>query len=143
MQAITSDLDLPICQTCGAQFDSLPSVCDVCLDERQWVPVGGSIWTSLRLLKESGRKIVFRDDKEDENMVWLVTEPGLAIQQSPLLAKTPSGWVLIECCPYVDEDAIVEIQRRVRESGLPLLGIALSHPHWSILLALAFSRVVG
>lgn len=47
-----------------------------------------------------------------------------------MLVKTPSGWVLIECCAFVTEEAVAEVKRRVTESGLPFLGIALSHPHW-------------
>lgn len=83
MDHITPDLDLPICATCGAQYDlPHPEVCTICLDDRQWVPIGGSIWTSLRNLGEQGQKIVFKPDVEDENMTWLVTEPGVAIFQS-------------------------------------------------------------
>lgn len=82
MSPITQDYDLPICQTCGAQFDEVPEVCTICLDDRQWVPDGGSTWTSLRQLSESGRKIVFKEDAVDPDMTWLVTEPPIAIQQS-------------------------------------------------------------
>ncbi|KAL8277127.1 hypothetical protein RQP46_010455 [Phenoliferia psychrophenolica] len=127
---IEADLDLPICATCGAQFDELPSVCSICLDDRQWVPIGGSIWTSLRQLRDSGRTIVFKEDAVDPDMTWLVTSPPLAIAQSPLLVKTPSGWLMIECCPFVSAEAVAEVSKRVADSGLPFLGIALSHPHW-------------
>ncbi|KAM0751117.1 hypothetical protein T439DRAFT_325270 [Meredithblackwellia eburnea MCA 4105] len=130
LKAIEADENLPICATCGAQFDKAQDICFICADDRQWVPHGGSIWTSIKTLKDSGRKIEFKKEEGRDDMIWLVTTPGIAIMQSPLLVKTPSGWAMIECCPFVTEDAIKSINELVAESGLPFLGIALSHPHW-------------
>ncbi|KAI5478499.1 hypothetical protein MNV49_005027 [Pseudohyphozyma bogoriensis] len=133
-EIIEQDLDLLICSTCGAQFSAgTPEshICEICADDRQWVPLDGQIWTTLRKLRDSGRKIDFVPDRVDpEGLTWLVTTPPIAIQQSPLLVKTPSGWLIVECCPFISPEAVHKIKAMVMESGLPFLGIALSHPHW-------------
>jgi hypothetical protein len=37
---------------------------------------------------------------------------------------------MAECCGFVTTEAVDEIKRLMKESGLPFLGIAISHPHW-------------
>ena len=56
------------------------------------------------------------------------------MHRTALLVRTLSGWLLIECCPFVSDDAVAEIKSRAAASGLPFLGIALSHPHWFVII---------
>lgn len=39
-------MELPICVTCGVQYDAPRDECPVCEDARQWVPVDGQQWTT-------------------------------------------------------------------------------------------------
>lgn len=129
-QAVEADLDLKICSTCGAQFGKadIVEVCPICDDDRQWVPSSGQSWTSLRELSKT-RRIVFQRDPSDENIQFVVTVPPVAIGQTPILVRTPSGYLMIECCAYVSVEGVQHIRDLVERSGSPFLGIAISHPH--------------
>ena len=42
-------MPIQICSTCGTSFPDAsepPSCCPICQDERQFVPLGGQVWTT-------------------------------------------------------------------------------------------------
>lgn len=114
-----------ICETCAvetADLESPPKVCQICADERQWVPEGGPTWTTIEQLRSRGTRVVI-DQVEPE--LWGVRcEPEVGIGQQMMVVRTPSGTVLFDCVGYLD-DAAVEF---VRGLG-PTLAVAASHPH--------------
>ncbi|USQ81335.1 hydrolase [Ornithinimicrobium faecis] len=114
-----------ICETCAvetADLETPPEICAICDDERQWVPEGGSRWTSVEKQRENGTRIVI---SEVEPELWgLRAEPSIGIGQQTMVVRTPEGTILFDCVGYID-DAAVEF---VRGLG-PTLAIAASHPH--------------
>ena len=114
-----------ICETCAvetADQERPPELCEICDDERQWVPEGGSRWTSEEAQRSNGAHIVI---SAVEPQLWgLRVEPTIGIGQQMMVVRTPEGTVLFDCLGYVD-DAAVEF---VRGLG-PTLAIGASHPH--------------
>lgn len=114
-----------ICETCAvetADEDEPPEVCAICDDERQWVPEGGSRWTTVAQQREMGTRIVV---SEVEPELWgLRAEPTIGIGQQTMVVRTPEGSLLFDCIGYLD-DQTVEF---VRGLG-PTLAVAASHPH--------------
>ena len=45
-----------LCATCGVEHVEPKGTCVICADERQWVPAGGQVWTSLRELRVTGHR---------------------------------------------------------------------------------------
>ena len=119
-----SELDCPICLTCGVQFaasDRPPEHCRVCEDERQYVGWKGQRWTTLAELR-AGHHNELRDDL---GVLGIGTEPPFAIGQRALLVTSPGGNLLWDCITLLD-DATAEA---VRNAG-GLRAIAISHPHY-------------
>jgi hypothetical protein len=114
-----------ICVTCGTQSadsDQPPPSCLICEDERQFVGWGGQQWTTLDDLRQSHRSVV---RLEELGLYGIGMEPSFAIGQRALLITSPSGNVLWDCIPLVDQ-ALVEMIRGI--GGLR--AIAISHPHY-------------
>ncbi len=114
-----------ICKTCGVQFAETaepPPACQICDDERQYVPPSGQQWTTLDKLRRSHRNSF---QQQEPNLIGIGTMPEFAIGQRALLLRTPHGNFLWDCISLID-DATVAIVR-----GLGgLAGIAISHPHY-------------
>lgn len=114
-----------ICETCGvetAELPAPPAACEICEDERQWVPEDGQRWTTLDALAEAGTRITV---SEVEPGLWgLRAEPAVGIGQQTMVVQVPEGVLLFDCVGYLD-DATVEW---VRSLG-PTLAVAASHPH--------------
>jgi glyoxylase-like metal-dependent hydrolase (beta-lactamase superfamily II) len=100
-----------------------PAGCDICLDERQYVPPEGQRWASLDELKAEGHRIEVRD--LEPGLTGIGAEPKVGIGQRALLVQTPSGNFMWDCLGFVDEAGIAA----VRERG-GLHGLAMSHPHF-------------
>jgi hypothetical protein len=52
-------MELPICRTCGVQYDEAhfnPYECKICADERQYVGWDGQRWTTLAELRNEGHR---------------------------------------------------------------------------------------
>ncbi|GHF71397.1 hypothetical protein GCM10018790_56580 [Kitasatospora xanthocidica] len=116
-------LTLPVCRTCGTQYAAPRPDCPVCLDERQYVRPDGQRWTSLAELREEGHQGRF--EEQGPGVLGIGCTPSFAIGQRALLLRTPSGNVLWDCVPYLD-DAMIE---EVRALG-GISAIAVSHPHF-------------
>jgi hypothetical protein len=115
-----------ICRTCGvqqAERDNPPAQCDICADERQYVPPQGQQWATLDELKAEGHRVEVRD--LEPGLTGLGAEPKVGIGQRALLVQTPAGNVLWDCFGFIDDQGIAS----VRERG-GLQGIAMSHPHF-------------
>jgi hypothetical protein len=100
-KALTSDADLPICTACGTQFESERDDCPICEDERcvnpgqtlmpilklctssrQFVPVEGQSWSSLRRLAAEGYKNEIIPDVDDPRISFIKTVPSFGIGQT-------------------------------------------------------------
>jgi hypothetical protein len=114
-----------ICRTCGVQHADRPeppSGCAICTDERQYVGWQGQQWTTMADLARD-HATVLREEEPD--LVGVGVEPAVAIGQRALLVRTPSGNVLWDCVPLLDDDA----RRQVEGLG-GLAAICMSHPHF-------------
>lgn len=114
-----------ICETCAVETGDLeapPELCAICDDERQWVPEGGSRWTTLEKLRAAGTRL---DVTEVEPDLWGIrADPGVGIAQQMMVIRTPEGTVLFDPVGYIDDEA-VDFVRRLG----PTLAVAASHPH--------------
>lgn len=119
-------MEYAICATCGTQFPASPAPpdsCPICLDDRQYLPPQGQIWTSIAALRAGGATNVFAE--VEPNLSAIRTAPQVAIGQQAHLIATPHGNLLWDCISYID-DATVD---RVRALG-GIAAIAISHPHF-------------
>jgi hypothetical protein len=115
-----------ICRTCGVQqapSEKPPPQCDICMDERQYVPPEGQRWTTLAELHAEGYHVEVRD--QEPGLTGLGADPKVGIGQRALLVETPGGNFLWDCFGVIDEHAVAA----VRDRG-GLRGIAMSHPHF-------------
>jgi hypothetical protein len=115
-----------ICATCGVQHapsEVAPSRCQICADERQYVPPGGQRWTTVEELHDSGQRIVIRD--LEPGLTGIGAEPKVGIGQRSLLLQTAGGNLLWDCFGYIDEPSVAAVRGR---GGLG--AIAMSHPHF-------------
>lgn len=113
-----------ICSTCGTCYSqqSVPEICTICLDDRQWVPAGGQSWTKpADLLIKHSVKL----NRLQERLYEMEINPMFAIGQRALLVLSQQGNVLWDCIPLLDEMAIEFIKAK---GGLK--AIAFSHPHF-------------
>ena len=111
-----------LCATCGVEHVEPTGECAICADERQWMPVTGQAWTSLRELREEGHRVVFED--LEPGLLGLQVEPSVGIGQQAHLVSTPHGSVLWDVPPFLDRPAV----DRIHALG-PVLAIVASHPH--------------
>jgi hypothetical protein len=113
-----------VCVTCATHFapsDVPPKSCPICLDERQYVGLGGQQWTTLDTLRAEHRC----DVRDDSGYLGIGLAPELAIGQRLLLAESPEGNVLWDMIPLVDDAAVEAIRARGE-----VRAIAISHPHY-------------
>src|SRR5580765_7551128 len=91
-----------ICSTCGTAYPALsaPPTCIICLDERQWVPEEGQLWTKTG---ELHRKHSIKLNRLQERLYELEINPTFAIGQRALFVLSGSGNVLWDCIPMLDE----------------------------------------
>jgi hypothetical protein len=114
-----------ICRTCAVEHPDTsrpPEVCEICADERQWVPAAGQQWTTLGELHTAERKMALEELEPD--LFGLTVDPEVGIGQRSLLVRTSAGNLLWDPTGYLDADTA----RRVRDLG-PVAAIAASHPH--------------
>ena len=113
----------PICVTCGDQYETLPDVCKICADERQYVGWDGQQWTTLADMDQSGYRN--RIEQVEPGLWGIGTEPRFAIGQRALPVLGDEGNVLWDCISYLDDDTI----SRINELG-GIQAISMSHPHF-------------
>ena len=115
--------DLPLCRTCGVQYDAPRANCPVCEDERQYVGWNGQQWTTLADLHAAGHR--GRIEEEGPGVIGIGAEPAVAVGQRALLVRGKSGNILWDCVPYLDDDMVDQITAL---GGID--AIAISHPHF-------------
>jgi glyoxylase-like metal-dependent hydrolase (beta-lactamase superfamily II) len=117
---------LPICATCGVQYDDAHRAgerCRICEDERQYVGWSGQQWTTLEELAASGRH---GDVRREGDGPWGVgIEPAVGIGQRALLVPGDGGNVMWDCVGYIDDGLVAAVAER---GGVA--AIAISHPHF-------------
>jgi glyoxylase-like metal-dependent hydrolase (beta-lactamase superfamily II) len=111
-----------ICETCGVEHAHADGVCEICADERQWVPADGQRWTTLAALAASGREVHVREAEPD--LFAVTVEPKVGIGQTAYVVRTPDGNVLWDPVGFLDDPAV----QRLRELGR-FVAITSSHPH--------------
>jgi glyoxylase-like metal-dependent hydrolase (beta-lactamase superfamily II) len=114
-----------ICTACGTTFpeeSTLPDVCPICEDDRQYVPNGVQTWASATDL---ARDHLVEIRELNQSLYELKLSPEFAIGQRAFLVAAPDGNILWDCIPLLDEAAI----EFVRSKG-GIRAIALSHPHF-------------
>ncbi|KAG0365078.1 metallo-beta-lactamase [Gamsiella multidivaricata] len=128
---MTSSLSF-VCVTCGTNtpaddIGAPLATCIICDEPRQYVRVGGQQWTTLEVMKASGKySNKFTPTEADpQNMISISTAPQYAIGQRGILIRTPEGNVLWDCITYLDDETIAH----VKELG-GLKAIVISHPHY-------------
>ncbi len=113
-----------ICVTCGTQFPPSNSreICEICIDDRQYVPEGGQSWTTHeKLLNDNSVRILKINDRTYE----LEIVPRFAIGQRAFLILSENGNILWDCIPMLNAPTIDFINSK---GGLK--AIAFSHPHY-------------
>ena len=114
-----------LCAACGTEYDdsgeSPPAACAICKDDRQYVPEEGQRWTTLDQLRRDHRAVI---REAEPRLTGIGMEPSFGIGQRALLVESPSGNVLWDCLPLLDE------MRTFAESRGGLSAIAISHPHY-------------
>src|SRR5262245_33816527 len=114
-----------ICTTCGTQYPPLrvaPTLCMICEDERQYVPVTGQGWIAP---EQMAGRYANTFVQQEENLIGIGTVPAFAIGQRALLVRTPNGNVLWDCISLLDEATVTTVKAL---GGLA--AIAISHPHF-------------
>jgi len=126
-----------ICTACGMQYAGTanpPAQCDLCEEERQYVPLRGQTWTTFDALAKSHPN-TFRD--HEPGIVGIGSEPSFAIGQRALLVQTDGGNVLWDCIAPLSPEAISKIK-----SLGGIQAIAISHPHFYTTMV-EWSRAFG
>ena len=115
-----------ICTNCGIQYEASerpPPECPICEDEKQWVPIDGQTWTTLAVMRSSGK---YENDmmEVEPGLTGIHTEPTWSgVDRRVLLIQTPQGNVLWDCMSYLDDKTIQAINNLGGISA-----IAISHP---------------
>lgn len=113
-----------LCATCGVERGpSLeePARCDICEDERQYVPASGQRWTTLDSLRAAGHVVTVT---RVADRFWLVGSADVGIGQQAALVRTDAGNLLFDPPGLIDDDSVA----RVRDLG-GVAAIVASHPH--------------
>jgi glyoxylase-like metal-dependent hydrolase (beta-lactamase superfamily II) len=114
-----------VCVTCGCQYAETvrePDGCKICLDERQYVGVGGQRWTTLEELRAEHYSAV---EEMEPGLTRIGMRPSFGIGQHCYLVESSGGNVLWDCITLVDEATVAAANARGGISA-----IALSHPHY-------------
>jgi hypothetical protein len=114
-----------ICTACGTQYSSDHNtfgLCQICDDDRQFIPESGQTWTTFNELADNYSVIA---KKLNDNLCELRMTPAFAIGQRALLVITPGGNILWDCFALLNEPTIEFIKSK---GGLK--AIAFSHPHY-------------
>ncbi|NKE60006.1 hydrolase [Lentzea sp. PSKA42] len=115
-----------ICGTCGVEHpdsEQPPAgVCEICADERQWVPEIGQVWTTLDKLAAEGHELIHQ--QLEPGIHRLHREPEFCIGQRTHLVQTPHGNLLWDPPNHVDRPLV----EKITELGGAAVIVA-SHPH--------------
>src|SRR6266498_1179380 len=94
-----------LCTTCATQVpvsDQPPPECPICWEARQHVPEEGQQWVRYDEVRASRRAGI---REEQAKLTGIGMKPELGIGQRALLLESPSGNLLWDCLPLLDEMA--------------------------------------
>lgn len=113
-----------ICTACGTQFPEgyHLTLCTICSEERQYVPMEGQFWTTHEKLSETYKTNIL---KIREDLYEITVTPRFAIGQRAFLVLSENGNILWDCIPLLDQHVI----NFINEKG-GINAIAISHPHY-------------
>lgn len=114
-----------ICATCAVESaDSAtpPEECEICSDERQWVPATGQAWTTVAELEASGTTTSWFE--VEPGLYGITSDPKVGIGQQTMVVDTGDGVVVFDPLGYVDAAAVDHIC----DLGV-VRAVAASHPH--------------
>lgn len=117
-------MTLWLCATCGLEHADTaepPDTCDICADERQYLPPGGQVWTTLAELAQDRHAAI---EELEPDLYGITVTPKVGIGHRPLLVRTRAGNLLWDPPGFYDESLLDAIQ----DLG-GLAAIASSHPH--------------
>ncbi|PWN35245.1 uncharacterized protein FA14DRAFT_39364 [Meira miltonrushii] len=137
---IGDDYELLICKTCGTQYPikspnelEPKNVCQPCLDPRQYVPESGQQWSKASdwLLPSSQLRCELVPEKNDARLFRIIAKnTNVGIGETPFVILTKDGIVLWDCCALYTVDMFESIKQLSKDNQLPIVGIAISHPHF-------------
>ena len=110
---------ITLCKACGTSYevaDALPEHCDICQDERQYVPATGQEWVDFAALCASHTN---KWRQHDSTLLSIRTVPGFAIDQRAFILRTPEGIATLD-----------DATKMLITSLGGLKAIAISHPHY-------------
>jgi Metallo-beta-lactamase superfamily len=113
------------CATCAvetADSPTPPETCEICSDERQYVPATGQAWTTLRDMAAAGTAT--RWFEVEPRLYGVTADPKVGIGQQTMVVDTADGVVVFDPLGYVDAAAV----EHVRSLGT-VLAVVASHPH--------------
>ncbi|WP_288023813.1 hydrolase [Arthrobacter sp.] len=113
------------CATCAIEHPDTaapPEICEICADERQYIPAGGQRWTTREELAAAGHRI--RVTELEPRLHAVEAVPELGIGQRGLLIRSGHGNILWEPPGYIDDAGLAA----VRALG-GIAAISASHPH--------------
>ncbi|GAA2235663.1 hydrolase [Herbiconiux moechotypicola] len=113
------------CATCAIEHPDTPAppdICEICTDERQYVPATGQRWTTRDELAAEGHRIVVTELEPGLHAVEAVRSVGIG--QRGLLLQTEAGNLLWEPPGFLDEVGVASVAAL---GGVA--AVASSHPH--------------
>lgn len=116
---------ITLCKTCGTSYEVIgtpPEQCDICEDERQYVPATGQQWVNIDDLCASHSN---KWRQHDSALLSIRTVPDFAINQRAFILLTPEGNILWDCIATLDDAT-----KTLITSLGGLKAIAISHPHY-------------
>ncbi|POP44034.1 MBL fold metallo-hydrolase [Superficieibacter electus] len=116
---------ITLCKACGTAYEtsgSSPERCDICEDERQFVPATGQEWIGVDHFMASHTN---KWQQHESFLLSLKTVPNFAINQRAFILMTPEGNILWDCIANLDDATKTLISAL---GGLK--AIAISHPHY-------------
>ncbi|GAA3895024.1 MBL fold metallo-hydrolase [Leifsonia kafniensis] len=114
-----------ICTACGLEHEDSaapPERCEVCTDERQFVPLTGQAWITAKQLESQGT--LLHTAPIETGLHRLSVAPRVGIGQQALLVQTSTGNLLWEPPGFISDAAA----QTVRALG-GVAAISGSHPH--------------
>ncbi len=114
-----------ICGTCGVEHtdtEKPTAVCEICADERQWVPDSGQVWTTLDKLNADAHEVEHHE--LEPGIHRLSREPRFGIGQRSHLVQTSQGNLLWDPPNHLDPN----MADKITELG-GVAVIVASHPH--------------
>ena len=116
---------IKLCSACGTSYETAghsPEQCNICDDERQYVPLVGQKWTDFYTLMATHAN---KWQQHDAGLFSIKTVPAFAINQRAFLLRTDEGNILWDCIANLDDAT-----RALVDALGGLKAIAISHPHY-------------